>query len=291
MRDGRYRLGEIMAVESPLKSTGWLDTYRAEPHVKILDASWYLPGMGRDAYREFENKHIPGAVFFDIDGIAQPDTDLPHMAADPQRFAELVGALGISADDTIVVYDGAGLFSAARAWWNLRAMGAARTYVLDGGLPKWLAEGRQVEFGTGVADPVPFAPHPRQDALVSAEQVQRRREFVQVVDMRPADRFTGDAPEPRAGLRSGHIPGSLNVPFGDLVKAGRLRPKEELAARIASAGVDAQQPVIASCGSGVTAPILLLALAQMGIDAMTLYDGSWAEWGANDALPLERGPA
>ena len=275
---------------SPLVSTGWLAERLGAPDLKIVDGSWYLPQMDRDAEAEFVDRHIPGAVRFNIDTIADRSTGLPHMLASAETFAEAVGKMGISETDTIVVYDGAGLFSAARVWWNFKVMGAHNTFALAGGLPKWIDEGRPVESGPAQPNAVTFTPHPLPRPTLSADDVL---ELVtdgadtQIVDVRPAARFHGTHPEPRPGLRSGHIPGSYNVPFGDLVTHGTLVSDAELRAAISRSGVDLDKPVVASCGSGVTATMFSLALAQLGVDAMQIYDGSWTEWGADDRLPIE----
>ncbi len=280
-----------MSVPSPLVSTDWLAEHLGDEVVKVLDASWHLPTANRDPRAEYEAAHIPGAQFYDIDGIATPNTGLPHMAASPVLFAELVGALGISVNDTIVVYDSVGLFSAARAWWNFRIMGAANVFVLDGGLPKWRAEGLPVVSGVVSAATAKFIPSPAPGAVASAEDVLGllKDGSAQVVDVRPAGRFRGEAPEPRPGLRSGHMPGALNLPSGELVANGRLAEPDVLRQRLAGAGVDINRPVVTSCGSGVTAPLVNLALARLGIDALSVYDGSWAEWGGRDDLPVVNG--
>lgn len=276
---------------SPLVSTEWLDEHLADPSVKVLDASWHLPTANRNPQAEFAREHIPSAQFFDIDGIAMPDTGLPHMAASPELFSEMVSALGISVDDTIIVYDTVGLFSAARAWWNFRVMGARSTFVLDGGLPKWRSEGRPVTTKIERPGPARFVPSPVRDAIVSAETLLELLNTgkMQIADVRPAARFNGEAPEPRAGLRSGHMPRALNLPFSALIADGRLANEEVLRRTILDAGIDPDKPLVTSCGSGVTAPLLNLALAQLGVEALSVYDGSWAEWGGRDDLPVVAG--
>lgn len=277
-----------MGIPSPLVSTSWLAEHLDDPNVKLLDASWHLPTANRDAWAEFDAQHIPGAQFYDIDGIAAPGTDLPHMAASPERFAEMVGALGISETDTIVIYDSVGLFSAARAWWNFRIMGASETFVLDGGLPKWLAEGRPVSSKIETPDPTSFTPAPVAGGIVTAEEVLDLlgNGDAQVVDVRPAGRFSGEVAEPRPGLRGGHMPGASSLPFMELIADGSLASDEAIIAAFDKAGVDPNEPIVSSCGSGVTAPLVNLALAKIGVEALRVYDGSWAEWGAREYLPV-----
>ena len=272
-------------------STEWLAAHLADESVRVVDSSWYLPAMARDALAEHQAAHVPGAVHFNIDLVADTSTGLPHMLAAPDVFAKAVGDMGISADDIIVVYDGVGLFSAPRVWWNFKVMGARKTYILDGGFPKWLAEGHPTETGLAFPSPVLFSPKPHQSATITSAEVLAHAEgrSAQIVDMRPADRFTGAVAEPRPGLRSGHIPGSLNLHYAKLVDEGRLRSTDALRAVIAEAGIDPNKPVISSCGSGVTAAFLNLALSEIGVEDVRLYDGSWTEWGANAALPIAAG--
>lgn len=262
-----------------------------ENNVKIVDGSWYLPAMERDGEAEYRAARIPGAVYFDIDRIADPDTDLPHMLPAPEIFAKAVSGLGISNGDTIIVYDGPGLFSAARVWWSFKVMGAADVRVLAGGFDGWKAAGLPVETGA----PKPITPAHFEPAFKAAAV----RDFdymlgnlkkgeTLVLDARPFPRFTGEAPEPRAGLRSGHMPGSRSLPAADLVRDGKLLPITALRAHFAERGVSADRHVTTTCGSGVTAAILSLALEAIGHDNHSLYDGSWAEWGARPDAVVAR---
>jgi len=276
----------------PLVETDWLEGRLGDDNLRLVDGSWYLPAMDRDAAAEFAAAHIPGAVYFDIDTISDSRTPLPHMLPSPEDFAASVEALGISDTDLIVVYDGAGLFSAARVWWMFRAMGAANVAVLNGGLKAWRAENRTLE--TPITQPPPgnFAAQLQLGWVTDLEAVtaSSRGASVAIVDARPAPRFQGAAPEPRAGLRSGHIPGSCNMPIDIFLQNdGRLKPPDDLRAAFTAAGVDLARPVITTCGSGVTAAIPFLALAVLGKSDAALYDGAWAEWGGLAETPVETG--
>lgn len=269
--------------ESPFVSTGWLAANLGAPDLVVVDASWHMPASGRSGAKEYLAQHIPGAVHFDIDTVADHSSPLPHMLPDAHSFALAVGALGISEGLRIVVYDSLGLFSAPRVWWTFRAFGASDVKLLDGGLPKWLAEERPVEDGEVRRLPAVF--HPRFDhsrvADITRVAAALESGSAQVLDARQDARFRGEAPEPREGLPSGHMPGSLNLPHGRLVKDGRLVSPEEIRAAMDAAGLDLGRPVITSCGSGVSAAILWVALEMIGKTPLALYDGSWTEWGAS----------
>ena len=277
-----------------LVSTDWLAEHMKDPDLRILDASTYLPGVDRDGRTEYDAVHIPGARFFDIDDVSDGRSDLPHMVPPIEKFMSRVRAMGVGDGHQIVVYDGSGLFSAARVWWLFRLMGQNNIAVLDGGLPKWIAEGREVED---------LAPVIRDRHMTVRFQNQMVRDVTQVssasklgtsqiVDARAAARFSGEAPEPREGLRSGHIPNSRNVPFTDLLNDDKtMKTPDQTRAIFESAGVDLKRPIITTCGSGVTAAVLGLALERMGYDMWSLYDGSWAEWGMFPTVPVATGEA
>lgn len=277
-----------------LVSTEWLADHLADPAVKILDASYHLPNVDRDADAEFLETRIPGAVRFDIDDICDPDDPLPHMLPSAGRFAEKVEALGISNGDRVVVYDVYGLQSAARGWWMFRVFGHDAVAVLDGGLPKWRAEGRPTESG-----PANRPAAGRFEARFRPELVRGRDDLranidsrtAQVVDVRAAGRYAGTDPEPRAGMRSGHIPGSLSMPFQGLLDPDdkTVLPADTIRARIADSGIDLNRPITASCGSGVTACIFALGAHLVGKPDVAVYDGSWSDWGGRDDTPVETG--
>ena len=275
-----------------LVSTQWLAAHLADPDLRVLDASWYLPDVGRNAKAEYGAAHIPGARFFDIDEISDQRSSLAHMAPPPEKFISRMRAMGVGDGHQVVIYDGSGLFSAARVWWTFRLMGKMDVAVLDGGFPKWQAEGRAVED----MPPVMRDRHmtvQRQAGLVKdVTQVAHASKLgeAEVIDARSAPRFKGEVAEPRPGLRAGHIPGAKNVPYGTLLNAnGTMKSAADLRGVFQAAGVDLGKPAITSCGSGITAAVLSLALERIGHRNHALYDGSWAEWGMYEDLQVAKG--
>ncbi|WBU58892.1 3-mercaptopyruvate sulfurtransferase [Paracoccus albus] len=277
-----------------LVSTDWLAARLGDADIRILDASWHMPAAGRDAQAEFDERHIPGAQFFDIDAISDPDSDLPHMAPSPAVFAGKVGQMGIGPGQQVVIYDHAATRSAARAWWTFRLMGFSNVAVLDGGLGKWLAENRPVTadvtglLGEDVQASRDAALVRNREEVASASQLGTH----EIVDARAAPRFRGEAPEPREGLRSGHMPGAKNLPFDRLYNEdGTMKSGDALRAQFDDASVDLSRPVITTCGSGITAASLSLALERLGHRNHALYDGSWTEWGAHPDSKIATGDA
>ncbi|MET3521330.1 3-mercaptopyruvate sulfurtransferase [Mesorhizobium abyssinicae] len=281
-----------MAEDSPfIVDADWLQQRLGEPGLTIIDASWYLPAQNRDARADYEAAHIPGARFLDQDAISDPDSGLPHTLPSPQNFAQYVGAMGVSADDTIVIYDGPGYFSAPRGWWMFRVMGVFQVYILSGGFDRWKAQGRPV-----TAEPTKIAPcifqadfdAARVVGLAEMRRIVDGRES-QIADARSAGRFAGTDPEPRAGIRSGHMPGARSVPVTALADNGELLPRDRLRKVIEDAGIDLSKPVVTSCGSGITAAAITLALETLGHTDNRLYDGSWTEWGGLADTPVVTG--
>lgn len=275
-----------------LVSTQWLQDHLDAPDIVVVDGSYYLPAMKRDARAEYLAAHIPGAIYFDIDKIADTSSGLPHMAPAPEAFSSAMRGLGIGDGQTIVVYDGMGLFSAPRVWWTFRIFGVRDVYILDGGFPKWKAEGRPIELCETRRTPRHFTARLDHAAVAALDDVQRAlaSKNAQVVDARSAERFAGTAPEPRPGLPSGHMPGAFNVPYTEIVEDGRLVEPARIAAAFAKGGVDLAKPVITSCGSGVTAAILSFALEAVGKPPKSLYDGSWTEWAGRSDTQIEPKP-
>lgn len=271
----------------------WLQDNLSTPGISIVDGSWYLPAQNRDPRAEYDAGHIPGAVFFDHEQVVAQASTLPHTLPKPDDFARIAGAAGIAAEDTIIVYDGPGVFTAPRVWWMFRAFGAKDVRILEGGIDGWKASGREVTAELTPVAPCVFHvdPHPEriasfEDMMATVESGER-----QIADARPAGRFTGTDAEPRKGMRSGHMPGARSLPALSLSRDGKLLPPGELKARIESSGIDLDKPIVTSCGSGITAAVLSLALESLGHTDHKLYDGSWSEWGSRQDTPVETGEA
>lgn len=285
-----------MSADDPktLVSTAWLAAHLKDPDLRILDASYYLPAMKRDGRGEYNASHIPGARFFDIDDISDARSDLPHMVPSVEKFMSRLRAMGIGDGHQVVVYDGMGLFSAARVWWMFRLMGQMDVAVLDGGFPKWVAEGRPVEDLPPMIRDRHMTVRRQNHMVKDVTQVSAASKLrdAEIIDARAADRFRGEAPEPRAGLRAGHIPNSKNVPFTHLLNEdGTMKTPAAVRKIFESAGVDLSKPSITTCGSGVTAAVLSLGLTRIGKTDHALYDGSWSEWGMSPTLPIATGDA
>lgn len=274
----------------PLVSTDWLLEHIHSPDVHIIDASWHMPNAGRNAKQEYEDCHIEGAVFFDIDEISELNTSLPHMVPSPEKFASRARNLGLGDGIKIVIYDSVGIFSAPRVWWMFRLMGHEDVVILDGGLKKWLAEGKPIEDMKPFKRDRHYSIRMRHDLIKDFNQVLSASQNAkpQILDARSPTRFSGEEAEPRQGLNSGHIPNSINVHYAKLINEdGTLKSKSELEKIFKDNNVDISKPIITSCGSGITACILALALSVVGNNNVAVYDGSWAEWGSRDDAPIE----
>ena len=267
-----------------------LETLRSSSEILILDASWHMPTTGKNAYKDYLNEHIPGAVFFDIDAISDKETDLPHMLPSVDFFSLAMRALGLNNESHAVVYDSLGLFSAPRLWWTLQVFGLRKISILAGGLPAWKSQGLPLETGPVNSRPGNFEARYDASLVANAQEVAfaLNNGEAQILDARSSGRFRGEVPEPRPGLRSGHMPGALNLPFQELIENGSLSSIETLEKVFQNSGINIQKPIIATCGSGLTACILALAIAATGKDIPKVYDGSWSEWGGMENLPVEK---
>jgi thiosulfate/3-mercaptopyruvate sulfurtransferase len=279
----------------PVVSADWLAAHLSSSGVRVIDGSWYLPGSGRDPAAEYASGHIPGAVFFDLDASSDPHTSLPHMLPSANAFAERMSLLGLHDSDDLVVYDGSGAnLSAARVWWTFRVFGHQRVAVLDGGMGKWRRERRPVETGVVTLPAGRFTARLNREAVrdLAAIRANIDQPREQLVDLRSAGRFAGSEPEPRPGLRAGHVPGSRNVPFADLVSPdGTILPDHQLRGRLEAAGIDLAQPIVATCGSGTSACTLILSLELLGLRNTAVYDGAWTEWASQPDTPIAKGPS
>jgi len=285
----------MTTTDDPLVSTDWLAAHLDDPHVKVVDATFKMPGVLPLPVDDYLAAHIPGAVFFDVDAVSDHASSLPHMFPDAEGFAKSVGALGIGNADTVVIYDAGGWVAGPRAWWMFLAFGHRNVRILDGGLQKWRAEGRPVESGAASPQPAGYAATFDPAFVRSKTQVLANLDSgaEQLIDARQTPRFEGSVPEPRPGLRAGHIPGSRSLPYAGLFDAatGTMKPLDELRQAFADAGLDLKRPVVTTCGSGVSAAVLTLALYRLGVRGSALYDGSWSEWGLEGETPVATGPA